>query len=73
MQKYKYEGEITAAGLISFYEDFEEGNLKSFLKSEDPPVGHEGPVTVTQLSFNLSTSLEPPGKTSCRTRPRTYS
>lgn len=42
--KYVLEGEITAASLIDFYEQYNEDKLQPFIKSEEIPDSQDEPV-----------------------------
>lgn len=44
MAKYRLEGEVTEASLLSFVQEFEAGRLKKYLQSEPVPTSQTGPV-----------------------------
>lgn len=46
MIKYKLEGDITAASVTKFMEDFNAGTLQAHLKSEAVPASQPGPVQI---------------------------
>lgn len=52
MVKYRLEGDVTEAAMASFVKDYEAGNLKPHMKSEQPPGGQTSPVfTVVGSTF----------------------
>lgn len=46
VKKYLYTGDISAQGLVNFYEQFSKGELKPFFKSEPLPETNDQPVKV---------------------------
>jgi len=52
MIKFAMPGDITAENIFNFYEEFAEGKLSPFVKSEDVPEDNNGPVyTVVGKNF----------------------
>lgn len=53
MTKYKLTGEITAASVATFVQEFEAGRARAHYKSEEPPASQTGPViTVVGSTFD---------------------
>lgn len=46
MKKYTFEDEVTVENLMKFYDDFTNGKLKSFLKSDPVPKENDKPVKI---------------------------
>jgi protein disulfide-isomerase A1 len=46
MKKFKYEGEVTEQGIKNFFDDWSNGRLKPFFKSEPLPESNNEPVKI---------------------------
>lgn len=52
LHRYLLTGDVTKANVATFLSDFKEGKLEPFLKSEEPPSSHDGPVkTIVGSTF----------------------
>lgn len=53
MKKFAYEGEFTAAGIVDFFNNYNEGKLQPYYRSEPIPETNDEPVkVVVGKSFN---------------------
>jgi len=57
--KYKFEEDITFENIIKFLQDYNSKNLRSYLKSEDPPANNNGPVKTVVATTWKKIVLDP--------------